>query len=471
MLRKVNQWGNHWRSKPIFTLATVTVCLFTDLFLYGLVIPVLPFLLRDRLHIPQNDVQSYTSGLLAAYSGASVLFSIPAGWAADKIGARKPPFMAGLVFLAVGTVLFAMGRSFALLLIARVLQGAAAAVVWTVGLATVQDTVGPAKMGQAVGTIFSITGTAELMAPAVGGMVYDAAGMRAIFGLSAGVLAIDLIMRLLLVDTRTTKAVQSNGSLDESEAEPRPVHVEAREQGQEDTPLLPKTSNTNGDEYKIQGEVGNIVKAFPVLYCLRDPRLLTAMLLCIVQGVLVGIFDATVALEVSVLFNFSAAKAGLTFTALIVPFIGFGPVAGMAVDKYGTKLVSISGYAFLVPCLAVLGIPSQHIVSGNGNVVLFCAILAFNGLGLAIIGSLSVVEASDVSRQYEAANPGFFGDNGPYAQVFGFNSLCLFAGLTIGPLIGGALRDRFGYEVMGLVFAAVSVVAVILSYCFIGKKK
>lgn len=149
--------GEHWRSKSSFVLATVAFCLFTDLFLYALVVPVLPFLLHDRFSIPAEDTQPYTSGLLAAYSGASVLFSIPSGWIADRYGSRKPTFFAGWVFLVVGTVIFVIGQTFVVLLGARILQGMAAAVVWTVGLAMVQDSVGPGKMGQAIGTVSTST--------------------------------------------------------------------------------------------------------------------------------------------------------------------------------------------------------------------------------------------------------------------------------------------------------------------------
>ena len=155
MTTQSGSWGLHWRSKPSFIRATVTIYLFTDLFLYSLVVPVLPFLLRDRFSIPEDQVQPYVSELLAVYSAASVLFSIPAGWIADKSGSRKKPLLAGLVLLVIGSALFAVGQRFVILLIARCLQGMAAAVVWTVGLAMIQDSVSPGNMGRAVGTVCS----------------------------------------------------------------------------------------------------------------------------------------------------------------------------------------------------------------------------------------------------------------------------------------------------------------------------
>ena len=65
--------GLKWRANTLFIVATVAVGLFTDLFLYGLIVPVLPFMLRQRVSVPEDKVQSYVSGLLAAYAGASVM--------------------------------------------------------------------------------------------------------------------------------------------------------------------------------------------------------------------------------------------------------------------------------------------------------------------------------------------------------------------------------------------------------------
>ncbi|EXL67594.1 hypothetical protein FOPG_16292 [Fusarium oxysporum f. sp. conglutinans race 2 54008] len=451
-------WVARWRSKTSFILATVAFCLFTDLFLYALVVPILPFLLQDRFGIPPEDAQPYTSGLLAAYSGASVLFSIPSGWIADRFSSRKPTFLAGWGFLTVGTALFVGGQSFVILLLARILQGLAAAVVWTVGLAIVQDSVGPGKMGQAIGSIFSVVTTGELMAPALGGILYDAAGMQAVFWLAATTLGIELIMLFLVLESKTLIAVQTEGA-EEFDAEVP--------QANEETALLPSRPDS---KYRIQGEVGSIIKALPVLYCFRESRLLVALALTVVQGCILGAFDATIPTEAAALFHFSSFKAGLLFTALILPYIGLGPLAGMAVDKHGTKLVATYGYALLAPSLIILGIPSQHYLAGMGNLVLFCGILVLNGIALSIVSSPSFVDASDITSKYETANPGFFGENGPYAQIFGFNSLCFFLGLTIGPLAGGALRDAFGYQIMGSVFAVISGIAALLSYVYIGEK-
>ena len=147
--------GLRWRSSTFFIVSTVGIGLFTDLFLYGLVVPILPFILRDRVQLQPDQIQSHVSALLAAYAGASVLFSLPAGIIADKLPTRQLPFLIGLTALLLDTLLLFLGQNVAVLVVARVLQGISAAVVWTVGLALVLDTVGPDNLGKTIGSVRS----------------------------------------------------------------------------------------------------------------------------------------------------------------------------------------------------------------------------------------------------------------------------------------------------------------------------
>lgn len=52
-----------WRSSSAFVTLVVCVAIFTDIFLYGLVVPVLPFALKVRIGLPENDIQILGLGL------------------------------------------------------------------------------------------------------------------------------------------------------------------------------------------------------------------------------------------------------------------------------------------------------------------------------------------------------------------------------------------------------------------------
>ncbi|KAI8625215.1 major facilitator superfamily domain-containing protein [Xylariaceae sp. FL1651] len=465
-------WALHWRSNTFFIVATVAIGLFTDLFLYGLVVPVLPFMLRSRLSIPEDEIQVYVSNLLAAYAGASVVSSVPAGWIADHTSSRQAPFLSGLAALLAATIMLAIGQRIAVLIVARILQGISAAFVWTIGLAMVLDTVGPQNLGKVVGSIFSFISIGELLAPVIGGVLYAKTGYTGVFGVGAGILALDFIMRLLVIEQKV--ALKYNKSTQNEQTNPRGFGSRADEDeneigrdASEEDALLPKKED---ETYKICGEPNRIVRALPILICFKNPRLFMALCLAFVQASLLAVYDATIPTEAEALFQFSSLRAGLLFIALDVPYLVLGPVAGWAVDHYGTKLAAVIGFGWMVPVLILLRLPSDELLPKTNNIVLYCALLALNGVGLAIISSPSLVEASNVVQRYDKANPGFFGKNGPYAQLYGLNSLFFCLGLTCGPLVAGALKNSIGYGNMNLVFAVMSGVTALLSFLVIGVK-
>lgn len=440
------------------------------------------------MSIPDDEVQTYVSAMLAAYAGSSVLFSVPAGIIADRTSARQLPFLAGLAALLGATILLAFGKSVPVLIVARVLQGTSGAVVWTVGLAMVLDTVGPENLGKVVGSIFSFISVGELASPVLGGVLYKKTGYPGVFGLGAGILAVDFVMRLLLIEKKTAKKYDAklangatnprehgtreggNDGADEEEAADGGDSQERSESANETDALLPKKEEDE-KAFQIPDGQNRLIRALPIIYCLKNPRLLVALLLAFVQASLLATFDATIPTEAEDLFDFDSLKSGLLFIALDIPYLILGPVAGWAVDRYGTKPAAVLGFGYLVPVLILLRLPSDGIVHDQThNIVLYCCLLALTGIGMAIIGSPSIVEASSVVQKYDKANPGLFGENGPYAQLYGFNSLVFSAGLTIGPLISGSLRDSIGYGNMSAVMASLAGITAVLSWVWIGGK-
>ena len=449
-MAKTPPWGLRWRSSTLFIVSTVGIGLFTDLFLYGIVVPILPYMLVDRIHLPHDQIQSHVSSLLAVYAAASVLFSPVAGIVADRLSnSRQLPFLIGLIALLLATLLLFLGQSIAVLVIARMLQGISAAVVWTIGLALVLDTVGPEKLGTTIGSIFGFISIGELAAPVLGGVIYNKAGYSGVFGIGFAILAIDFTMRILLLEKKV--AVRYKSSEDEGDralGSQEQDQENANESG-EDDPLIKKQEV---DEYKVPDGQSRAVRSFPLLHCMKDPRLLTALLLALVQATLLATFDATIPTVGQEYFGFSSLEAGLIFIALILPYVIGGPIAGSLVDKKGPKPAAVFGFGFLVPTLALLRLAQP---GGRPQIVLYCAILALNGVGMAVIGSPSIVEASNVVQMYDKANPGFFGANGPYAQLYGLNSMVFSAGLTLGPLLSGGLKEAIGYGNMNLVVSKI----------------
>ncbi|KAI4139596.1 MAG: hypothetical protein L6R39_006208 [Caloplaca ligustica] len=456
--------GLAWRSSTLFIVSTVGIGLFTDLFLYGLVVPILPFILQDRVSLPEDQIQSHVSALLAAYAGASVLFSPPAGIIADRVPTRQAPFLIGLLALLAATLMLFLGKTIPVLIVARILQGTSAAVVWTIGLALVLDTVGPGNLGKTIGSIFGFISIGELAAPVLGGVVYEKAGYPGVFGMGFAILAIDFIMRLLLIEKKVAAQWEVHDDRSEDNTEEQDGTSADQEDANEEEPLLRKKEE---DGYKVPQGQSRVVKGFPILYCLKDPRLLVALLLAFNQATLLAAFDATIPTEAEQLFGFDSLESGLLFIALVLPYLVLGPVAGWLVDRYGPKPAAVLGFGYLVPVLILLRLARP---GGTSQIVIYCVLLALNGIGLAIIGSPSIVEASYVVDLYNKANPDFFGEQGPYAQLYGINSMVFSLGLTLGPLISGGLKDSIGYGNMNIVIAMLCLTTALLSVVYVGGK-
>jgi hypothetical protein len=84
------------------------------------------------------------------------------------------------------------------------------------------------------------------------------------------------------------------------------------------------------------------------------------------------------------------------------------------------------------------------------------------------IAALSIVETSCVVELYHKHNPEYFGKEGPYAQLYAINSLVFSAGLTLGPLICGGLRDAIGYGNMNAVVAGLCLFTSALCFVYLG---
>ena len=462
-------WGLYWRSHTLFIVSTVGIGLFTDLFLYGLIVPILPFILRDRVSLPPSQIQSHVSGLLAAYAGASVLCSPPAGIIADWVTSRQTPFLAGLFALLGATLMLCLGQNVPVLVIARVLQGISAAVVWTIGLALVLDTVGPENLGKTIGSIFGFISIGELAAPVLGGVIYRKAGYWGVFGLGLALIAVDFIMRLLLIEKKNAAKYADtktpNGEPYTQQQDQEPESGDTNDQEQEEGESLPLLKKEPLDSFKVPPNQPAAIRFFPLLYCLSDPRLLTALLLAFIQATLLSTFDATIPTVAESYFGYNSLSAGLLFIALVLPYLLLGPLAGWAVDAYGTKPAAVLGFSYLVPMLVLLRLVHP---GSKPQIIIYCALLALCGIGLAVIGSPSIVEASNVVQAYDRANEGFFGPGGPYAQLYGLNSMVFSAGLTLGPLLSGALKDSVGYGNMNAVVAALCALTAALSAAFVG---
>ncbi|POS83080.1 hypothetical protein EPUL_003738, partial [Erysiphe pulchra] len=421
--------------------------MFTDLFLYGIIVPTLPFILSSRLHLPHNEMQQSISLLLAYYAGASVVASLPAGYIADHLPSHQLPFLSGLLAMLISTALLWLGQTWTILAIARVFQGISASVVWTVGLTMILDAVGSRNLGVVLSSIFGFICVGELLAPVLGGIIYQQLGEAWVFGVGFLMLAFDLVVRILVVEKKVVKRYGWDNILFQKDSN-HPNETSPLISTKDKTVVkVTDISSESLNEWKLPSNVPNWFSKIPILYLTSNsPRISASLLLCLTHSMTLGIFDATIPLESFDLFSFTSRSAGLLFIPLILPYLLLAPIAGLIVDRYGTKIPTAIGLLILASPLTLFGTVKAVSSGQEGHiieVIKFSVLLSICGIGIAFISSQSIIDESFVVDKYEKANPELFPDGAPYAQLYAMNNVVFSLGLTLGPLIAGSIRTNF----------------------------
>jgi MFS family permease len=209
------------------------------------------------------------------------------GWFADRSKSRQLPLLLGLIALGGATVLLCLGSTITLLVVGRLLQGISAAVVWTVGLALLVDTVGQDGIGQAMGYVTLSMSFAVLTAPLLGGVVYEKKGYYSVFAMAFGLIALDIILRLMLVE----KKIANQWSTTNDGVTLQEVNTEQAQEHSARTRNKP-TPGELANSLQVGRKSGFLTHRPPIITMLTSRRLLAALWGCLVQAALMTSFDS-----------------------------------------------------------------------------------------------------------------------------------------------------------------------------------
>ena len=458
-----------------------------DIFLYSLVVPVLPFALTVRAGVPEGDLQRWTSIFLSVYGAAlaigsrelssfhssttKFLIDVTAifGWFADKTTSRRIPLLLGLLALGGSTAFLCAGSSVPVLVTGRALQGLSASVVWTVGLALLSETVSKEDMGQAMGYIAAATSVGQLAGPLLGGVVYSRAGYYAVFAMGFAIIGLDIFLRLMLIERHV--AEQWSLSNDVSPTEESGT-VDAQDRSRDEIQPLPTRTDPSAVVIPAESEKGTNVKDTskwmqalpPVITLLRIPRLLAALFGCFVQSIALASFDSVLPLYVKETFHWTSTGAGLIFVCLVVPALA-SPLVGYFSDRYGSRLFTTVGLLGTVPFWVLLRLVAYDSISQK---VLLCALLVLIGICLTLIMPPLLAEIDHVVGLEEKKRPGSLGKRGAAAQAFGLFNVAFALGTLIGPLWAGFVVKKAGWGTMGWTLAILSGVGALVTFVWTG---
>lgn len=426
-----------WRSfesSQTFKLIIVATALFTDNFIYGVIVPTLPYDLTRRSGVAVGDVEFWTSALLASYGLASLFAAPIIGFVAERTSNRKRPLLLGLVLQVAATLVYGMFKDARALLTARLLQGLSAAIVYTSGLAFLVDSVGAESIGNYMGIALSAENVGLMISPLIGGPVYDKLGRNALVGLMLALIVIDIILRLLISEPTATP---SRAGLDPEIAGVSPNGTS-----------LPEPT----------------IKAKSTWQLLKSPRTLSAAYGLFLGQLFLTTFDGVLPRFTQSNYSWSASAAGPVFLALSLPSLA-AVVAGRLTDKVGPKIVTIVGFIIAVPGFVLLLLAEGP---AKTNIFALCGALAVIGLAVAFITSplasdLALVVESSAQRESSAdGETSKTGDDG-FAQVFSIMLFAQCAGIMLGPSWAGFAYKRLGWRFMSLSLGALGGSGIISS--------
>lgn len=344
-----------------------------EIFLYSFFIPIMPYMLEERLHLGSDQTQRLTSISLALYGLVSVFGGPLIGHFADKASSGRIPFLIALVGCIIGTFMVAFSTSVGVFLGGRVLQGISGSGAWIVGLATAASVVGPEKIGTTMGVLIAFVNAGMISGPMVSGFILEAAGYWLTWSVPVVLLLIDVAARLLMIE------------------KPKTPSTKAPTEAEESASLLPSQEGDPGDREGSPAPSSNFWRMM-----LSNSRVITALLIGIWGPTLGTSFDATLPLHVLDIFGWGPSRVGLMFLLLSMPGLLFNPLAGYLRDRIGARTPAFMALSLQALVLILLGFAgNSHFdwaSSGDRGPALYILSVVAMGILRPFISGIGAVE-------------------------------------------------------------------------------
>ena len=160
-----------------FTAVFLTVLI--DTIGFGIIIPVMPALIREVTNLPLADAAPYSGYLLLSFALVQFISTPILGGLSDRFG-RRPVILLSLFGYAIDFAIMGLATAYAVLFIGRLASGLFAATLSTAN-AIIADSFPPDQRAERFGILGAAFGIGFIIGPAIGGLVADAFGTRAPF--------------------------------------------------------------------------------------------------------------------------------------------------------------------------------------------------------------------------------------------------------------------------------------------------
>lgn len=321
-------WSREWmwdiRGSLFVILTTITLAIFT--IVYAVIVPVVPFSFVERLGVSSGSVQSQVSKALAIYSVGMIVGSAVFGYISDRIKRRQELMVGGLVIIIGSTLLLCLTKVLWLYFVGRLVQGISAGVVWTIGLAIIADTGDYDNMAFLMSFPGIGTSLGTFLGPLIGDVVYERAGYYPVFYICFGILLVDVVLRLFMLEKSQLHDKRHKRALELSTQDLSLLSPELVTYMNRYIDFVGNSEEAERKQKELEEQFGSRLtllgrqfKIPMVISILKDVRVANAILLAIGISWVMASVDSTVPLHLEEIFGFNSLQSGLVFLAQPFP--------------------------------------------------------------------------------------------------------------------------------------------------------
>ena len=302
-----------------------------------------------------------------------------------------------------------------------------------------------------------------MIGPLLGGVVLAQAGYNAVFGMTLGIIGLDIVLRVLMIE----KSIAMTW-LEKTEDEP----YEEKQQSDLEHNIRGQVFEEKELEIQVQeldaGEERR-TRLPAVLRLLSSRRLCVALWASFAIGAILAGLETVLPIHTEETFGWDSEGAGLIFLPLTLPSF-LGPLVGWICDRFGPRWPMAVGFLFLCPILTLLRYVSYNSLDQK---ILFCALLTLAACCFTltmdpVMAEIAYVVAAKAKKNPEAYNAA---GNKVYAQAFGLFNTAYSLGNTLGPIIAGLIKDAAGWSTMGWVLGLLGGLTAVPVLLWSGKPK
>lgn len=379
----------------------------------------------------------------------------------DQFG-RRSIYILDISLFALGSLIAGLSNSFALVLVGRAIQGFGAGGIFPVASAVIGDTFPPEKRGGALGLIGAVFGLAFLVGPLLGVLILNVASWNWLFFINLPVAAIIIVLSLRLLPS--TRA-ENSGAFDFAGMAILAAMLASLAYGinQIDTanffaslvslavwPFIAAALLLFFVLARVERTAANPIVS-PAVFDRRQLKL--AYFLSAGAGFGEASLVFMPLLAVVAIAGMTERSGSWMLMPVVLAMVVGSPTSGRLLDRYGSKVVILSGTAVMVAGLFMLSFFAA-------NLTLFIIAGALIGLGLsALLGApIRYITLNETRASERSVAQGVVALFSSIGQLLG--------SVLVGAVAasGGGQSPAAGYTSAFLVVAVVSAVLLVVSF-------